>query len=267
MKTTHKIIKYLAIALAVAVIAGIFAALMSLANGFSGIRFTFSGSKTEADKIFNGDEDSVLYIEIGACKVNIHEGDILSGVTDNEYIDVETRGNKLVAIEREHSNIINEETYLDITVPEGYEFEKVVIFTGAGTVEAEALRAEKLELTLGAGEVTVDYLSVSKKADIEGGVGKLTVKDGEIYNLDAEMGVGKASIRAGVKGESDLETGVGDFELTLLGGKESYKFNASTGIGDCRIDGDKIVGEKTVGNGENVIDIDCGIGSVTVTFE
>lgn len=267
MKTTHKIIKYLAIALAIAIIAGIFGALVSMANGFSGIRFTFGGSKTNADKIFNGSEESILYIEIGASKVNIREGDELSGVTDNEYISIETKGNKLVAIESKHSSIKNDETYLDITIPSDYEFEKIVITTGAGTVVAQALRAEKLELTLGAGEVTVDYLCVSKEADIEGGVGKLTVKDGVLHNLDAEMGVGKANIRASIRGESDLETGVGDFELTLLGGKESYKFDATTGIGSCKIGDEKIVGEKVIGSGDNKIDIDCGIGSVTVTFE
>ncbi|MBQ8623897.1 MAG: DUF4097 family beta strand repeat protein [Oscillospiraceae bacterium] len=267
MKTTHKIIKYLAFALAIAIIAGIVTSLMAVFGGLSGLNYSFSGSKTDAEKIFNGNEDSILYIEIAASKLNIHEGDALLGVTDDEYITVEVRGSKLVAIEKSHSAVNKDDTYLDITIPADYVFEKIVIITGAGTVQADALRADKFDLTLGAGEVTINYLAVNKEADIEGGVGELTVKDGEINNLDAEMGVGKASIRASINGESDLETGVGDFELTLLGGKESYKFDASTGIGDCRIGDEKIVGEKTIGSGKNKIDIDCGIGSVNVYFE
>ncbi len=268
MKTTHKIIKYLAIALAFAIIAGIFASLISLTNGFSGLSFTINGSKTDIDKVLDGNESSLLYIEIAASKVNIRSGDILSGVTDNEYIDIKTEGNKLVAVERDHSKIkVNESSYLDITVPLGMEFEKIVIITGAGDIYAEKLAAVEFKLRVGAGETVIDDLTVTKKADIEGGAGNLTVNNGIIADLDAEMGVGKAKMRAKLFGECDLESGVGSFELTLLGDKESYKFEISSGIGSVKVDGETVVGEKTLGNGPAEIDISCGIGNVDVVFE
>ena len=268
MKTTHKIIKYLAIALAVAIIAGIFTSLISLANGFSGLNFAFKGSKTDVDKVLGGSESSLLYVEIAASKVNIRNGKILSGVTDNEYIDIKTEGNKLVAIEREHSKVnVNEDTYLDITVPSGIEFEKIVVITGAGSIYAEELTAVEFKLSVGAGEMEIDDLVVTQKADMESGAGNLTVKNGIIANLDAEMGVGKAKIRAKLIGECDLESGVGSLELTLLGGKENYKFDVSSGIGSVKIDGETVVGEKTLGSGPDKIDVDCGIGNIDVVFE
>ena len=146
-------------------------------------------------------------------------------------------------------------------------FEKIVIKTGAGLVEAEVLNTEDLELSIGAGRVSVDKLSVLDEADIESGAGELIVNDGTIYNLDAEMGVGKASIRAQFIGENDIESGIGELELILLGGKESYKIKADVGIGEFRFDGDVIVKDKTVGNGSNVMSVESGIGSVKISFE
>lgn len=267
MKDVHRIIKLLAYALAAAIIVGIISGVISLISGGVIVEHVFSGSKTNTEKIFSGNEESILYIEIAASKVTVHQGDILSGVTDNEYISVETRGNKLVAIEKNHPSVKNNDTYLDITIPKDMIFEKIVIKTGAGLVEAEVLNTEDLELSIGAGRVSVDKLSVLDEADIESGAGELIVNDGTIYNLDAEMGVGKASIRAQFIGESDIESGIGELELILLGGKESYKIKADVGIGEFRFDGDVIVKDKTVGNGSNIMNVESGIGSVKISFE
>lgn len=267
MKNVHRIIKLLAFGLAALIVVGIISAAVSLLSGGFSLGYSFSGSKTDPEKIFSGSEKSVLYIDIGASKVTIRQGDALIGITDNEYITVEARGNKLVAVEKNHINSDGDDTYLDITVPKDTVFEKIVIKTGAGVVEADALYADELELTIGAGKVTLDHLEVYGEADIEGGAGELSVKDGSINNLDAEMGVGKASIRAYLCGESDIETGIGELELTLLGAKENYRIKVSTGIGEFRLDGDVIKGDKTVGNGKDVVKIESGIGSVKVSFE
>lgn len=267
MKNAHRIVKIFAYVLAALIVAGIIGGVASLFSGGFSLGYSFSGSKTNAEDIFEGDEASILYIEIGASKVTVREGDILSGVTDNEYITVETRGNKLVAVEGKHTTVNSDETYLDITVPTGMTFEKIVIKTGAGVVEAKALSCDDFELTLGAGKVTIDHLEVYDEADIEGGAGEFAVKDGNIRGLDAEMGVGKASIRAMLSGENDIESGIGELELILLGNRDDYKVKASTGIGEFRLDGDIITGSKTVGDGENTVTVDSGIGSVKVVFE
>lgn len=266
MKTAHRIIRYLAIALAVAILAGICAAIVSVFNGFS-IGVGFSGSDVSSEKIFSGNEESILYVEIAASKVRISEGSALEGVSDNDYITVEVRGNKLVAIEQKHSAIKDNETYLNITVPEDLVFDRIVIKTGAGVVNASALKAEELELELGAGEVIIDFIEVYDEASIEGGAGKITIDSGTINNLDAELGVGEANIRACLTGENDIETGVGELNLTLLGGKDSYKVKASTGLGGFKIDGEKLSDNKTFGNGSSVISVDGGIGSIDIKFE
>ncbi len=267
MKNVHRIIKFFAYALAALIIVGIIGGVISLLDGGIELGYSVSGTKTDAENIFESEEESILYIEIGASKVIIREGDILSGVTDNEHITVETRGNKLVAIETRHSSVENDDTYLDITIPSGLVFEKIVIKTGAGFVQASTLSCEDFELTLGAGKVTIDYLAVYNEADIEGGAGEFIVKDGEIHNIDAEMGVGKASIRAKLSGESDIESGIGELEIVLLGSRDDYKIKATTGIGEFRLDGDVIIGDKTIGDGESKVSVNNGIGSVKVNFE
>lgn len=268
MKTTHKIIKYLAIAFAVMIIAGIASAVVSIAGGVGiGVGIGYIGSNTDPEKVFSGSEESVLYIEIAASKVKISDGAELSGNTDNEYISVEVRGDKLVATEQKHSAIKSNETYLDITVPADMVFDRIVIKTGAGVVEASTLRAKDLELELGAGEVTIGELVVFGEADIEGGAGEITVSGGDINNLDANLGVGEANIRAMLSGECDIEAGVGELKLTLLGNRDDYKIKVATGIGEFKLDNEKITGDKTVGNGSNSVEIDAGIGSVDVWFE
>lgn len=266
MKTAHKIIKYLAIALAIALIVGILTGIAGIFNGSYSV-VSFGGSEVKPEKIFEGKEDSVLYIEIAATKVTVREGDTLSGVTDNEYINVETKDSKLVAYERTHSATKNDDTYLDITVPKGVEFDKVVIKTGAGTFEADVISAKDFELEIGAGEVIINNLLVSVDADIETGAGKVTVNGGVINNLDAELGVGKVSIRAELLGDCDVEAGVGELELILLGGRDSYKIEAVKGIGVLKIGGEKIANGTVVGNGDCFISVEGGIGNIEIEFE
>lgn len=268
MKTTHMIIQYAALALAILIIVSICGAIALLVGGVSsGISLGKMGSDTKAQDILSNNKDSILYIEIASSKVRIHEGDSLMAVTDNEYITIETQGNKLVAIEGKHKPIVNNETYLDIQLPSGFIFESVVITAGAVSLEADCdILADNFDLALGAGEVVLDRLVVIKEASIEGGTGSVIIKDGVVMNLDAELGVGNAELCLKIGGESDIEAGIGNVKLDLLGGRDSYELDISTGIGEATLDGKKLSHDEEIGNGENELSIDCGIGNVEITF-
>jgi DUF4097 and DUF4098 domain-containing protein YvlB len=156
---------------------------------------------------------------------------------------------------------------LTLTVPEGKTFSEVELEIGAARLTADKLSAEALELRLGAGDVSIGYLEVSRQADIEGGTGKITVSDGSITDLTVEMGVGKLDFTAAVLGEGDFELGVGESSLTLKGSKDDYKIDVRKGIGTVTVDGVTVTDFGTSGDGVNYINIDGGVGAVNISFK
>ena len=67
-------------------------------------------------------------------------------------------------------------------------------------------------------------------------------------------------------GNSKIECGVGAVELNLLGNQENYQLNVEKGIGSIYV-ADKIYNnDDTIGNGNNHLKIEGGIGSIKVGF-
>ena len=53
----------------------------------------------------------------------------------------------------------------------------------------------------------------------------------------------------------------------MLGSRELYKLKLEKGIGEVSVDGSLIEDDSTVGNGNNYIRIEGGIGSIKVNYE
>ena len=110
------------------------------------------------------------------------------------------------------------------------------------------------------GEITIYVPS----ADIDGGVGVIDAIDTTLSSLELDAGVGSVSIDGEILGRSTIDGGIGEINLNLSN-ESLYKFIVDKGLGDITVNGTSISG--TYGNGENVIDIDNGIGSVNITFD
>ena len=109
-------------------------------------------------------------------------------------------------------------------------------------------------------------LVATGKAEIDGGAGKISVKDGRINSLDADTGAGAMDIAGVLTGTSRISIGVGRAELTLRGGEDAYRFDVDKGIGRVTVGGREMSDGEKCGSGDNLIEIDGGIGAVTVTF-
>ena len=156
---------------------------------------------------------------------------------------------------------------LTLYVPEGTVFESVSIDTGAGRLMAEELRAERLDLSLGAGAVEIGYLETTKETDIEGGAGAIVISDGSITDLELEMGVGGLDLTAALLGDSDLSLGVGESKLTLLGNKDDYRVEIEKGLGNILVDGEIVSQYGSYGSGRNSVDIEGGVGEINLSFQ
>ena len=52
----------------------------------------------------------------------------------------------------------------------------------------------------------------------------------------------------------------------MFGKKEEYRTKINKGLGNVTVDGKKVSDNEVVGNGENKIDIDGGIGEIKIDF-
>jgi len=273
MTTIQKVIKYLAIALAifltVSIIGGILGAL-----GVVGL-FTKKDPVAEELKTYSDfSEIRNLDIEINAADISIKEGTSFSVESNLKHLKVRETGGHLSLVDNSTFRV-NYKTFredhnhavLTIYVPAGTVFDKVLLTTGAGRLYIESLTSDVLDFELGAGEVTIDTLSTTKSAEIEGGAGKITISNGELHNLDLDMGVGELNLTAALQGRSDLNFGVGESNLTLLGSRDDYRVDIEKGIGSITVDGKTVSDFGTGGNGANRVEIEGGIGAINVKFQ
>lgn len=266
MTELQKGIKYAAMAfailLAVSIIGSIVATVASLAGVFSG-----DGVADEVTTYSVSGNVESLEIDIRAAELTIREGETFRVESNLKHLKVKEEDGCLKITEKSSGGINYYGAVLTVYLPKGAVLEEAYLSTGAGQLTVERLAAEKLSLDLGAGEVVIRELVAAESCEINGGAGAVTVKNGSLHDLSMDMGVGQLTMTASLTGVSDLDMGVGETELTLLGGKESYRVKINKGVGSAEVDGKSASDGETFGNGENRVTIDGGVGSIEVEFE
>lgn len=265
MRTFQKVIKYLAMAFAIFLIVSIIGGALGAVGLFGGLfdsdnvsedvkTYAVSGNITELD------------IRINTADFSIKQADVFSVESNLKHLTVKEKGGVLTIAETEKFSFHYNHAMLVLYIPEGTMFEKAEITTGAGKVSVDTLSADSLKLELGAGEVKIDSLTANKKADIDGGTGKITIAGGSLHNLDLDMGVGQLNLTSAVLGNSDFDLGVGESNITLIGNQDDYTIHAEKGIGNITVDGKTVSEYNGIGSGPNNIDISGGIGAIHLAF-
>lgn len=268
MSSLQKTIKYIAIAfaifLSINIISGIIYGLSSLENIFHDDNNKVTRKLEELEIKNNA---SVLNIDVSSVNLIIKEGNYLKAETNNKYITIKQKQNSLSITEKKHhwfSNNKNKE--LIIYIPTNFSFENVVITAGASKVNVDKLSTNNLYLELGAGKVDINKLIVLKDTEIDGGAGKITIRSGDIHNLDLDMGVGSLSLTSKLTGNNYIDSGVGEMNLYLLGVLDDYRISLDKGIGSATIDGNNMSNDTKYGTGNNKLEIDGGVGSINIDF-
>ena len=274
MTTAQKIIKYLATAFAIfliiTIISGILTGGYALLNGIGLINsnkdIIIEDLKTISSNVT---EVSTLKIDLAYTNLYIKTGEKFEVQTNNAKITFENN-NGSVKIKEENGDWLNSkniESNLIVYIPENMlEIDEINIDAGAGKINIEKLNTKGLELELGAGEVYIENLAVSVKTKIDGGVGKTELKQCELNNLKAELGMGEFKFSGKLTGNSEIDSGIGATNIDLIGEKENYTINASKGLGNITLDGQKIEADRNYGTGENYLYIDGGIGEIKIDF-
>lgn len=265
MKGAQNAVKWLAIALAVAIIGGIISATMGI---FWVLGYVFGDTPEDSGRemapVVNVTEPtqiSCLQVELKAANLRIVTGKELKVEANSEHVKSIYNGDTLTVNDEGFRVLVDRAGYeVVISVPKDWHFSEVKLDTGAGAVSIEYLAADRVELGLGAGKVEIGYLLAKRQAKINGGAGKMDVRDGEIANLELDMGVGKTSLRARLTDKAEIDAGVGKLELMLVGAADDYRVRVDKGLGRFYHEGLSLDNP----NGKTLVDIDGGVGAVEV---
>ncbi len=276
MRSGQRIIKYLAIALAIFIIVSIVSSILLSFNIFSDFLGLTKENRPENSMIetqnqsitsqnFNSNEIANMKLELAYSSLTIKEGDNFKVETNTNRIESKKIGNQLV-IKEKGTNIFlgDSKRFLTVTVPKDIILDTVKIEAGAGEIKIEKLATENLNLEIGAGKATIQNLQVTEKAKVEGGAGKMEIKAGNIANLDLDMGVGSFTLNTSLEGNNKIDAGIGKLELNLTNGLQNYTIRAEKGIGSITIDNKEVSNNVEYGNGATNIKINGGVGNIEV---
>ena len=272
MSIVQKVIKYLAIAFAIALIVGIITTIVSVVSSIPltlkiGKNNSDSNNIIETSSDFESENIAFLDIDIAYSNLTIRKGEYLKVESSDKDIQCKQDEQKIIIKER-NSNWFNntKKEELIVYVPENLQFDKVNINTGVGKVNIEILNTKVLKMDLGAGETSIQNINITESAKIDTGAGKVNIKEAKINDLRCDLGIGATEISAKLLGNTRIGTGVGSLKLDVLGKKEEYETKVNKGLGNVTIDEEKISDNEVVGNGENKIDIDGGVGEIKINF-
>lgn len=273
MKQAQKIIKYVAIAfglyLAINIIGWIVFGF-SMLLGIDMAKNIFTGTGTELiqyGEVVSQDVEE-LDIEIAFADFEVKTGEELKiegQIYEDFKIKVENKTLKIEDVNKKWIFNSNDVAKVTLYVPEELKFNKAEIEIGAGTTNIEKLNSKDLDLNLGAGAVKIQNCD-AEKADIECGAGKVEIENSSLKNLILNTGVGEFSYNGYILGNSQIECGIGKLTLDLEGGEEIYSVEAEHGIGEIKINGNKLEDDKIQGSGENRIKIEGGIGEIQINM-
>jgi len=280
MSSGQKVLKILAIILAIFIIVNICSAIIFGISLFSGIMYSSkrqinnsssyeTTSEIDVEKIEELRENVKLEIDLETSNLEIKQGEKFQVEKVNAATDLKckVRGNTLEIKEKNSNwfhNRVDESSTVVVYIPEDVILDSLEIDTGIGIAQIDGVKTMKLDIDAGAGKITLNHVT-AQKSDIDGGAGNFTISDSVLANLDLDCGVGVTKISGDIKGNSKISCGVGKTELNLIQEKDNYTIQTETGIGSITVNGVKCVDRQSYGNGENVIRIDGGVGSVEIT--
>lgn len=155
-------------------------------------------------------------------------------------------------------------------VPEGQYFEKVDIELGAGQMTLDDLNAGKIALDVGAGQILVRNLQ-AETITTSVGVGQLEIDSMNVDVLDVEVGMGEISGTGTINESVDIECAMGNVELKLAGSPQDFNYRLEMAAGNLDLGKDSYSGlaqERRIDNGaDKNMEIECSMGNVSIQFE
>lgn len=266
MNNTQRIIKIVAVALAIFIIT-------SIVNGIFYVlsfAYDYTGTNPNLTDYFNSFEtvDSID-IDLATASLTIEKGNTFEIKAFN--VD------KNFKVKYENNNLeINEKTKwffntkpntkITLYIPENYVLDELKIDSGINQINIKDMQAIHFKLNQGIGDINITN-SHFLNSDIKGGIGEIDVISSTLNNLDLDSGIGDLDIEANIEGDNKIKCGVGKIKLLILNRDENYQIHVDKGLGNISINNEKQNDNSIYGLGRNKIKINGGIGEVEILFK
>lgn len=261
MNTFQKVVKYIALALALSIIVSIITLAFNIINE---VFLSFHEDTIENTEYkFQNEVINSLDIDIKSADASIIYGSEFKIETNIKDVSRSVKNGVLKV--KDNSKGYNKDKKIVITVAEGINFESVKVSLGKGVSTISSLSAKEVDFEISAGKVVLNNLNISDKASFECGAGKLEINNSNINNLKLDMGAGEVSVNSVLTGTSEFDAGVGKLSINLLDSIDNYSFTIDKGIGSIKLNNEELKSDTTVATGVNTIDIDGGIGEIIIT--
>lgn len=281
MSSFQKVIKYCAIAFAillvVMIISGIGSAAVSVVKLVSGDKISHNDSRNRVDFTENFTDVDSLNIDISTGEVVIKSGETFrveaQNVTDNfkaevsgnGTLNVNENGNSTHFLWFNWSGFGNINAKITVYLPEDFIADEARINMGAGNLTIDNLSTERLTLSAGAGNINGSNITANK-VKFDGGVGSVNLNGVTLNDADMDSGVGSLNIEGVLLGDNSINCGVGSVNLDLNGNVDDYDLDIESGVGTVRVNGEKVKGQYHNSNADNSLEVDGGVGNVSIDF-
>lgn len=157
-----------------------------------------------------------------------------------------------------------------VTLPAGRQFEDLELSFAAADLDAEELNAKSVEISGGAGSMTINSLAVAEDLDLSIGAGEFTVESAKLSgDSSITCGAGELNLHLEqLSGDVDAGCGMGEMNLFLPGARGDYGFNNEAFMGSVQVENKE--GRVLTSEGEEVmanLDLSCGMGALNVSFQ
>ncbi len=272
MNGAQKATKYIGIFIGILLAIGILGAIIQ--GGLAILRIFTDGSAKGQDFSQSYTENiRNLHVQVGAGEVRLVQADGWKVEATNIHSGFRCQVTEdTLRIEEEWSFLKffrlggNDAPTITVYMPAD-QLSLITLHNGAGKLTADAVNAHTVKLDGGAGEFQIAAVKADRlEADL--GVGEVSIQDAEVGDLDIDGGVGAFAFAGRLTGNANIDGGVGEVRMTLIGSsREDFNYNLDHGVGEIRIGGQRgSAGKTTYPGASQTLDIDGGVGEVTVDF-
>ena len=158
-------------------------------------------------------------------------------------------------------DFLKKTTKIDIIVPDKL-YDELKIDNGGGTFKINGLSAKEADIDHGAGDFTLENCAFDEM-DLDCGAGSCELVSCVCGTVDIDCGTGEISYQGEINSDSSIDCGVGDLKLDLAASYLDYDLDIDKGVGDVDIN----KGSSPSTGRDIKLDINCGVGQVTISFE
>lgn len=220
----------------------------------------------ENNFIWSSTEQNIrnLHIELGQTELHIIPGDSFVFTADRKIDSIAVTGDTLHIKHTEKDS----ETF---GLFKSYLFEKEIPPLKATLTVPYNVFFENITLEIGMGEFESKMPLKCKRSTINVGLGSCSLEDFSVTDyFETECDMGSLFIQGNLKGNSKIQCGMGTVKLITQGNPDDYNYKTKVGMGSVQI-GDKTFEglsnkERFSSTAKNYLDIDCGMGSIIISF-